>query len=198
MFATMLRARAWRVAFLVATVSAVSALAASALLSGSSAASASSSAATAQTRSVSCNPYQFLPADSATRSDYANSKRIREGTGGSGFFICNPGLPTAAVVKKVQFSIWDGQGRSQIKYCGLYRAGLGDATAAESVQELAALPPTGLAEAPGFARLTDTSIQNATIDNSRFSYWLQCNIEQAGQSLGIYGADVIYTISNTN
>src|ERR1700704_3683819 len=64
MFATIRRARAWRVAFLVATVSAVSALAASAVFSGPGAASASSSVAT-QTRSVSCNPYQFLPVDSA-------------------------------------------------------------------------------------------------------------------------------------
>jgi hypothetical protein len=102
------------------------------------------------------------------------------------------------VVTKVQFSVWDGSGSSQMKDCGLYRAGLGGATAAESVLELAAVPPTGIAQAPGFARLTDTTIQNATIDNSRFSYWLQCNIEQAGQSLGLYGANVIYTISHTN
>ena len=197
MFATIRRAQAWRVAFLVATVSAVSALAASAVLSGPGAANASSSAGT-QTRSVSCNPYQFLPVDSATGSDYANTKRIRSGTSGSGFFSCNPGLPTAAVVRKVQFSIWDGSGSSQLELCGLYRAGLGDATAAESAQELAAVPPTGIAEAPGFARLTDTSIKHATIDNSKFSYWLQCNLPQAGQSLGLYGADVIYTISNIN
>jgi hypothetical protein len=197
MFATIRPARAWRVAFLVATVSAVSALAVSAVVSGPGAASAASSVTT-QTRSVSCNPFQFLPVDSATQSDYFNSKRIRSGTSGSGFFSCNPGLPTNAVVRKVQFSIWDGSGSSEIKYCGLYRAGLSDATAAESVQPLAAVPPTGIAEAPGFARLTDTSIQRATIDNSKFSYWLQCNIPQAGQSLGLYGANVTYTISNTN
>ena len=198
MFATIRRARAWRVAFLVATAAAVSALAVSALVSGPGAASAASSAATSQTRSVSCNPYQFLPADSATGSDYAKTMRIRSGTGGSGFFVCNPGLPTRAVVTKVEFSIWDGSASGQISFCGLYRAGLGSATAAESFQELAAFPPTGIAQAPGYARLTDTSIQNATIDNSKFSYWLQCNIGQAGQSLGLYGADVIYTISNTN
>jgi hypothetical protein len=72
------------------------------------------------------------------------------------------------------------------------------AALSETVQELAALAPTGIAQAPGFARLTDTTIQNATIDNSKFSYWLQCNLEQAGQSLGLYGANVIYTISTTN
>jgi hypothetical protein len=197
MLATIRRARAWRLAFLVAAVMVVSALAANAVVSGPGAASAASSAAT-QTRSVSCSSFQFLPVDSATQSDYANSKRIRSGTSGSGFFSCNPGLPTRAVVTKVQFSIWDGSGSSELKFCGLYRAGLGDADGAESVQELAAVPPTGLAEAPGFARLTDTSIQRATIDNSKFSYWLQCNLGQAGQTLGLYGADVIYTIRNTN
>jgi hypothetical protein len=198
MFATIRRARAWRTALLVAVVSAASAVAAGAAVSGPRAAIASTPAATSQTRSVSCNAFEFQPVDSATGSDYFNSKRIRSGMGGSGFFTCNPGLPTRAVVTKVQFSIWDGSGSSQMKYCGLYRSGLGGATAAETVKELAAVPPTGIAQAPGFARLTDITIQYAVIDNSRWAYWLQCNIEQAGQSLGLYGADVIYTISAVN
>ena len=198
MFASFRGARAWRVVLLVATVSAISVLATSAVLSAPRAASASSPAATSQTRSVSCHAFEFLPVDSATQGDYFNSKRIRAGTSGSGFFVCDPKLPTRAVVTKVQFSIWDGSGSSEIKYCGLYRSGLGGATVAETIIELAAVPPTGLSQAPGFARLTDTSIQNPTIDNSKYAYWLQCNIPQAGQSLGLYGADVVYTITAAN
>jgi len=72
------------------------------------------------------------------------------------------------------------------------------ASPALSVQELAALPPTGIAEAPGFARLTDTTIQNATVNTNGYAYWLQCNLEVAGQSLGLYGADVFYTITAAN
>jgi hypothetical protein len=154
-------------------------------------------AATQQTRSASCSAFDFVPLDSATQADFFNAKRIRAGTGGSGFFVCDPGLPSKAVVTKVQISIWDGSGSSEVKFCGLYRSGLESSTQ-DIVQEMAAMGPTGISEAGGFARLTDTSIQNATIDNTRFSYWIQCNLTQAGQSLGLFGADVIYTISATN
>jgi hypothetical protein len=200
MFATIRRARAWRVAFLVPTAAAVSALATNALVSGPGAASAASSAATSQTRSVSCNAYQFVPVDSNTAYDYIKTLRIRAGEVGSGFFICNPTLPTRAVVTKVQFSLWDKVATSAVSFCGMYRSGLSNATAAQSYQELASVPSTGGPQAPGFVRLTDTSIQNATIDNSNFSYWLQCNLDPTGDhgGTGIYGADVIYTISNTN
>lgn len=197
MFATIRRTRAWRTVALLVSVSAASAFAAGAATS-SFAASAASPASITQTRSVSCSAFAFVPLDTATGADYANSKRIRAGTGGSGFFSCNPGLPDRAVVTRVQFSIWDGSGSSQVKFCGLYRSGLGGATSAETVQELAALPATGLAQAPGFARLTDTSILNATVNTRSYAYWLQCNLEQSGQSLGIYGADVYYTITATN
>jgi hypothetical protein len=161
------------------------------------AATAAPSAAAAQTRSVSCHAFDFAPLDTATGSDYASTKRYRTGTDGSGFFVCNPGLPHRAVVTKVQFSIWDGSGSSQVAFCGLYRSGLAE-SGAETIEELAALPPTGIAEAPGFARLTDTSIQNATVDTKNFAYWLQCNLGQAGQSLGLYGADVFYRITAAN
>jgi hypothetical protein len=154
-------------------------------------------AATTQSRSESCNAFGFVPVDSTTGSDYFNAKRIRAGTAGSGFFICNLALPARAVVTKVQFSIWDGSGSSEVKYCGLYRSGL-DSTSFDTIQELAAVPATGIAQAPGFARLTDTTIQNSTIDNTNHSYWLQCNLGQYGQSLGIFGASVTYTITATN
>lgn len=179
MFATIRRARAWRVAFLVATAAAVSALATSALVSGPGAASAASSAATSQTRSVSCNAYQFVAVDSNTGYDYIKTLRIRAGEVGSGFFICNPTLPTRAVVTKVQFSVLDNVSIGAVSLCGMYRSGLGTANAAQSYQELASFPSTGMAQTPGFVRLTDTSIKNATIDNSNFSYWLQCNLDPA-------------------
>jgi hypothetical protein len=153
--------------------------------------------ATSQTRSVSCNAYAFQPVDSATGADYANAKRTRVGTGGSGFYSCDPGIPHRAVVTKVQFSIWDGSGSSEVKFCGLFRSGLTSSNV-DTVQELASVPATGIAQAPGFARLTDSSIQNATIDTSAFVYWAQCNLPQAGQSLGIFGANVTFTISAAN
>lgn len=197
MFATIRRAGTWRTVSLLVSVSAASAFAAG-VATSSFAASAASQASATQTRSVSCSAFGFVPVDSATGSDYFNSKRIRAGTSGSGFFVCNPGLPDRAVVTRVDFSIWDGSGSSQVKFCGLYRSGLGGATVAETVQELAALPATGIAQAPGFARLTDTSILNSTVNTRSYGYWLQCNLEQAGQSLGVYGADVYYKITPAN
>jgi hypothetical protein len=153
--------------------------------------------ASTQSRSVSCDAFDFQPVDSDTGADYFNAKRIRKGTGGSGFFICNPSLPNTAVVTKVQFSVWDGSGSSQVKFCGLYRSGL-TASTADTVQELASLPATGISTAPGFIRLTDSSIQNATVNNAKYVFWLQCNLEQAGQSLGLFGANVIYSITSAN
>lgn len=168
-----------------------------AAITGPIAASTSPSASSSQTRSVSCHAYEFQPVDSATGSDYHDAKRIRAGTNGSGFFVCDPRLPDRAVVTKVQFSIWDGSGSSEVQYCGLYRSGL-TSTSADTVQEMAAMPATGLAQAPGFARLTDTTIQHATVNTASYVYELQCNLPLAGQSLGLFGADVIYTISSAN
>lgn len=187
--------RTWRAALLL-IVPATLALAAGAAATGPLA-DDGAAAATSQTRSASCHAFDFRPIDSATDYGYANTKRIRVGTAGSGFFTCNPGLPQRAVVTEVQFSIWDGSGSSEVKFCGLYRSGLSSASS-EVVQALAQLPATGIAQAPGFARLTATSITHATVNTSSFAYWLQCNLEQAGQSLGLYGADVIYTISTAN
>src|SRR3954447_2848998 len=185
-----------RRAVLLPSVAIVSAIAA-VVATSPFAATASSSARAAQTRSVSCHAFSFTPLDTATVSNYASTKRYRDGAGGSGFFVCDPGLPNKAVVTKVQISIWDGSGSSEVKFCGLYRSGLAAATS-ETVQELAAFDPTGIAQAPGFARLTDTSIQNPTVNTQGFAYWLQCNLPQAGQSLGLYGADVYYTIAAAN
>jgi hypothetical protein len=196
MFAMFRRSGVLRRAVLLPSVAIASAIAA-VVATSPFAATAASSARAAQTRSVSCHAFNFTPLDTATGSDYASSKRYRTGTTGSGFFVCDPGLPHRAVVTKVQFSIWEGSGSSEVKFCGLYRSGLAEA-GSEVIQEMAAVPPTGIAEAPGFARLTDTSIFNATINNNAYAYWLQCNLPQAGQSLGIYGADVYYTITAAN
>jgi hypothetical protein len=197
MFAMIRRSGVLRRAVLLPSVAIASAFAAMVATSPFTA-TAASSAAAAQTRSVSCHAFDFTPIDTATESDYASAKRYRTGTGGSGFFVCDPGLPHRAVVTKVQFSIWDGSGSTEVKYCGLYRSGLATASSSENIQKLAALPPTGIAEAPGFARLTDTSIQNATVNTNSYAYWLQCNLGVAGQSLGLYGADVFYTITAAN
>ncbi len=96
---------------------------------------------------------------------------------------------------KVGFTLRDASIDYQVHGCGLVRSGLTIATAT-SFQQLATVPDTN--GAPGIVRLADTSIQFATIDNTRFGYWLECAIAGDNPSVGIYGADVIYTISAAN
>jgi hypothetical protein len=197
MFATIRGAGVMRRSVLLLGVSIASAVVAL-VATGSLAAIAAPAASAPQTRVASCPGLDFAPLDSATGSAYAASKRYRTGSDGSGFFVCNSSLPNGAVVTKVQFSLWDGQGVTGVKYCGLYRSGLASVDTSESIQELAAVPYTGTNTAPGFIRETDSTIHYATVNNKAFAYWLQCNLELDGQSLGIYGADVVYTITAAN
>jgi len=150
-----------------------------------------------QTRTASCAGLSFYPTDSAT--GYANDGTLRfkssyEGIG-TGVFRCDPGLPNKAVVTKVQFTLRDATFRGGVYRCGLVRSGLTVATAT-SYQTLASVPDTF--EAPGIVRFTDSSILLGTIDNAKFGYWLECQVAGEDASVGIYGADVIYTISSAD
>jgi hypothetical protein len=150
--------------------------------------------ATTYTRTTSCHALNFHPIDSDTR--YKNSGTLLASvTSASSFFLCDPGLPNKATVTRVRFTLFDGDSSSVVELCGLDRAGLATTTAA-SFQQLAAVPSTGTNAGPGTVRLSTTSINYATVDNTRFAYWLQCQI--SGPSAGIYGADVTYTISAAN
>ena len=149
-------------------------------------------------RSASCSAFGFVPADSATGYDYAGGKRIPRLNGGKGFFVCPQGLPTRAVVTKVQFSIWDGNGLYELKYCGLYRSGLDTAANAETVR-LASMGPTGISQARASPSDPGASIQNATVDATNHVYGFECDLSgDGGESLGIYGTTVTYTISAAN
>ena len=163
---------------------------------------ATSQAVTTYTRSASCAGLDFYPTDSRTEYDnYGTLRVFRSGdtpNRGSGVFRCDPGLPTGAVVKKVQFTaLLDGFGFG-MNDCALVRAGL--TTAAATAQDLGRVsfyPPT---TSGGVVQLTDSSIVNATIDNANWGYWLECSLSSSWSwsstpSNGLYGADVIYTIS---
>jgi len=84
-----------------------------------------------------------------------------------------------------------------VSNCALRRAGLTVASA-PTVQDLATVQ---FGTASGVVRLTDNSITNATIDNASWGYWLECTFNDPWQwdvitpRTGLYGADVIYTIT---
>ncbi len=121
--------------------------------------------------------------------------------------MCDPGLPNRALVTKVQFTVSDTSVNWDIRNCGLFRTGLTPSTAG-TVQELALVSPTGLAATPGTVRKTDSSIKHAIVDNTSWAYELQCQIDylfnpdlpppSSSKTSGIFGADVIYSISSTN
>lgn len=176
------------------------------VLAGTTAGSAlfgapSADAATTYIRSVSCTGLNFHPVDSKTGYGYYGTGLMRttdEGYDGSGMFACDPGLPNKAIVTKVQFTLFDTNAGGAVESCGLYRNGL-EVAAATSSQAVATVTSTGVDAFPGFVRRTTTTISNATIDNSRYAYWLQCRISTHpyyDYELRIHGANVIYKISS--
>jgi hypothetical protein len=192
-----LRAFAWRPIFLVTQGLVVGALA-TALLSGSG---SGAEAVTTYTRTVSCAAVGgFHPINSSTTYAFANERTMlfRLTENGSGYFVCDPGLPHKAVVTRIRFTILDDTAYYEVRNCALVRGGLAPATA-ESVQVLASVPATGVAyynHQP--LRYSTTSISYATIDNANFAYWLQCELPTNLVRLGIYGADVTYKITAGN
>jgi hypothetical protein len=169
--------------------------------------------ATTYTRAVSCQGLNFHPIDSTTGYAYDNSNNsqllyraygYQTFTGGSdhgsGFFECDPGLPNKAVVTRLRFTLLDNDTFAEVRYCGLFRSGLTPADTTYDV--LASFATTGMAHASATpVRLTKTVIAHATVDNTRWAYWLSCQInvpETNSNMAGIYGADVTYTISAAN
>jgi hypothetical protein len=117
----------------------------------------------------------------------------RSDTGGDGFMTCDPGLPNRALVTKVQFTVFDDDINASVRYCALVRVALGVTTAGNYVV-MAEVPSTGNAETPGLVRPSATLIADPMVDHKRFGYFLQCQLDGFAP-VGLYGANVIYTIS---
>ena len=176
-------------------------LAASALTSSVVAAPATVSSTL--TRSVSCMGLNFHAIDGLTVTTWTGT-RLAPGSrnGGDGYVLCDPGLPNKAVVRKVEFMVYDDDNAAEVRYCALDRIGLTMSTAADPTQVLAQVASTGMAETPGYVHLSTTAISHPTIDNVHDSYSLQCQLHlRAGHwntDSGLVGASVTYTISSTN
>jgi hypothetical protein len=149
-------------------------------------------ATTTYTRSASCAGLDFYPTDSATSYNNDGTVRGRTSSAGSGTFRCDPGVPTGAIVKKVQFTLRWGGPPGSVWQCMFRRSGLTVASGGLP-SDIGLVPnPGGGGSAP--IRVTTTAITNGTIDNANYGYWLECSIPDYYGS-GIYGADVIYTIT---
>ena len=117
---------------------------------------------------------------------------------GMRFFVCDPSLPHGTVVTRVRFTVADRSTAHSVRFCGLYRTDL-RTSANGGAQELVSFTDTPLTGTPGVVRLTAATIQRATVDNTRYAYWLQCllespNLVAAGPQTGLRGANVVYRI----
>lgn len=191
MFRTVGSLRMWRPALLVLCGAALAAALIGPVAVGKSA--AFEPAVTSYTRTASCSGLSFFPLDTADGYGSFNNLRYRANiTGSDGSFECDPGLPDGAVVTRVQFTVRDAYSSGNVSACELVRSGLSPAAAA-STQVLAG--PLGTSGNPGVVRLNDASIHFATVHNASYAYRVQCTIEGSDLGLGIYGANVVYTIS---
>ena len=119
-----------------------------------------------------------------------------------GYFLCDPALPNKAVVTKVQFTLIDQSAFAEVRFCALFRSPLATGLSDDEPQLMAQVPATGTDFNSGLVRKGTTAISNAAIDNSRWAYWLQCQISFPDGSVsdraGIAGVSVTYTISSAN
>jgi hypothetical protein len=162
---------------------------------------APTTAATTYTRAVSCAGLDFHPIDSRTQYRWEGRLLYRTTQGGDGWFLCDPNLPNKAKVTRVRFTVKDSTDLQSVTYCALSRGSL---ATSGSVDVMADITGTGMAATPGVVRRSDTTISHATIDQTKYAYWLQCQIvwhpslSSTAANAGIIGADVTYTISSTN
>jgi hypothetical protein len=159
-------------------------------------------ATTAQSRSLSCQGRNFHPLDdTVTHMMYGNAAVQTLSASSSAFpFVCEVNLPNKALVTKVQFTaIAKSLTSATLDQCGLFRSGLAT-TAAETTEPLGVLAT--ISSNAGLVRRTTTTIAHATIDSTNYAYWLQCVIgpstNRSHDIVGIYGADVMYSISAAN
>ena len=152
--------------------------------------------ATYSYRAVSCHAFDFFPVVGSVQygQDAAGRYLLT-----SGFVACDPHLPHKAIVTKVEFTIKDNDGTGLVQNCALVRSPL-EAASANAFQVMAAVPGTTASGALGHQRLSTTAITNATVDNTRFAYFLQCEIFLGTRATwtGIFGANVNYKITVGN
>jgi hypothetical protein len=149
--------------------------------------------AVGQTRTTTCGALAFKPIDSdVSYIGSGSGKYMYTNDAGDPTFQCPLELPDRAVVRKVQFTLFDIDPSQEVSFCRLVRDSITTDTAGTK-QVMASVA----ASTPGVVRHTTTAIAFATVKNTSFSYALECALGQ-GINVGIYGANVTYNISSVN
>ncbi len=140
------------------------------------------------TRHFSCAGTAFENAFSWTGYAVQDSLKYGDGAFAPTLFRCSVDIPDGATVTEVSFAVKDTH-PSQDVQCSMWRR---DLTAfGESPPMAYEVITSGT---PGDVRISDTTIQQAVIDNAKFSYFVQCWVGNDSET-GLYGAVVTYTVT---
>jgi hypothetical protein len=156
------------------------------------------SAAATQARAVSCHAFDFHPLSSGIAFEVTDDAYIWKKSPESATFACGIELPQRAIVTKVQFTVWDDDDEDRLDDCSLRESGL-PAISAAGIHTIAEVVTPSDNQMPGTVRVSTTDIDNGTINNIAWAYYLQCTFVGNGLgSVGIYGADVQFKITAAN
>ena len=112
-------------------------------------------------------------------------------SGPSGSFSCGVHLPNGSTITAFTMDAHDSSTTETVA-CRLKRWTFGE----PDFQAPLAEAETGVAEAPSFTTVTDTTINSPTVDNEHQVYATECTITgDGGADNGFYGTRITYTVA---
>jgi hypothetical protein len=119
----------------------------------------------------------------------SNSLKYRTGGTTPAVFRCGVQLPHGATITAARFSVKDSDATDVT--CSLWRTDMVSAIGSDG-PSMASVSTT---DTPGNVQISDTTVTNAVVDNGQYSYFVQCDDLGSTASVGIYGANIEYTVS---
>jgi hypothetical protein len=141
-----------------------------------------------KTGSWSCAGTGWQPVGSDMDYFAVNSMRHRTSTNGNGMFRCSVTVPDGVTMASVTYALHDTNAASNVNSCSLWRTGMTGSPGGET--NLA--PSVATSGTPGATTLT-SAVTNGLVDNSAYSYFVQCNPGAGDSTTGIYGATINYS-----
>jgi hypothetical protein len=141
--------------------------------------------------SWSCAGTDWEALDSLMDYSAAASMKYRTSTDGNGRFRCSVTIPNGATMTSVSYAVSDTNAVADVSTCSLWRTNLTGGSVGGETNLSASLSTTGT---PGATTLTG-AVANGLVDNSAYSYFVQCRPEAADSSTGIYGATITYSVA---
>lgn len=123
-----------------------------------------------------------------------NARWIAGGTlGDVGYMYAPVNLPNGAIVTEVIFYVYDNDAGEEVTG-NMYRQQFG----ISSTTVMATTAGSGVVAQPASTSISDVTINNSTIDNSSYSYYLRFNTEENNNQLRVYGARLRYTVTQAD